>query len=122
MGFRTFEACLRFVLPRLAHSYLAHVLASDTLKTTTPLVNKVLLTWLTNSYIFYHASEAERSFLGLEQPRGIGYGIGLAFALFVMQGSYISLIFDQFDSILTDLDTEVASLVCSNKICVSKVG
>lgn len=62
-------------------------ICSDTLKTTTPLVNKVLLTWLTNSYIFYRASEAERSAIGLSQPRGIGFGIGLAFALFIMQGS-----------------------------------
>lgn len=58
----------------------------DTLKTTSPLVNKVLLTWLTESYFFYRATDAERAALNLTQPRGIGYGIGLAFALFVMQG------------------------------------
>ena len=58
----------------------------DTFKTTTPLVNKVLLTWLTNSYTFYRASESERSLLGISKPQGIGFGIGLAFALFAMQG------------------------------------
>ncbi|KAJ3915478.1 multidrug resistance-associated ABC transporter [Lentinula edodes] len=62
-------------------------LISDTLKTTTPLVNKVILTWLTDSFIFYKATPSERSELGLTSPRGIGYGIGLAFALFVMQES-----------------------------------
>ncbi|KAK7691491.1 hypothetical protein QCA50_004890 [Cerrena zonata] len=58
---------------------------SDTLKTTTPLVNKLLLTWLTDSFFYFRATEAERAALNLTQPRGIGYGIGLGFALFVMQ-------------------------------------
>ncbi|KAJ4474268.1 multidrug resistance-associated ABC transporter [Lentinula aciculospora] len=63
-------------------------LISDTLKTTTPLVNKVILTWLTDSFIYYKATPSERTELGLTSaPRGIGYGIGLAFALFVMQES-----------------------------------
>ncbi|KAI0795014.1 multidrug resistance-associated ABC transporter [Abortiporus biennis] len=60
-------------------------LCSDTLKTTTPLLNKVLLTWLTASFTYYKASEEERAQFGLSKPHGIGYGIGLAFALFVMQ-------------------------------------
>ncbi|KAJ7728028.1 multidrug resistance-associated ABC transporter [Mycena olivaceomarginata] len=50
-------------------------LFADTLKTTTPLLTKVILTWLT---------ESKTSGL-LPKPRGIGYGIGLACALFVMQ-------------------------------------
>lgn len=118
MGFGNLETRLRFVLKRLPYSYIALILASDTLKTTTPLVNKVLLNWLTNSYVFYHASEAERSFLGLDKPQGIGYGIGLAFALFVMQGSCIALVFDW---ILMNFGTEVASLVRSIDIYVSEV-
>ncbi|KAI0777639.1 multidrug resistance-associated ABC transporter [Trametes elegans] len=61
-------------------------LCSDTLNTTTPLVNQVLLTWLTRSYICLRANEAERTALGLQKPQGIGYGIGLAFAIFAMQG------------------------------------
>ncbi|KAH9849408.1 multidrug resistance-associated ABC transporter [Lenzites betulinus] len=60
-------------------------LLSDTLNTTTPLVNQVLLTWLTQSYVYHRASEEERAALGLQQPKGIGYGIGLAFAIFAMQ-------------------------------------
>ncbi|KAJ7457054.1 multidrug resistance-associated ABC transporter [Mycena latifolia] len=60
-------------------------LLSDTLKTTTPLLNKVILTWLTTSYIYYHATEAEKASGFLPQPRGIGYGIGLGCALFAMQ-------------------------------------
>ncbi|KAF9067926.1 multidrug resistance-associated ABC transporter [Rhodocollybia butyracea] len=62
-------------------------LVSDTLKTLTPLVNKVILTWLTDSFIYYRATPAERTQIGITQPRGVGYGIGLAFALFVMQES-----------------------------------
>ncbi|KAG6856148.1 hypothetical protein H0H87_007053 [Tephrocybe sp. NHM501043] len=61
-------------------------LCSDVLKTTTPLLNKVILTWLTNSYVYHRLSDEEKTLGILEQPRGIGYGIGLAFALFVMQG------------------------------------
>ena len=65
---------------------------TDTLTTTTPLVNQVLLTWLTDSFAYYHLSDAERTAAaasGFLKPRGIGYGIGLAFALFVMQGECI---------------------------------
>lgn len=60
---------------------------TDTLQTVTPLVNKVLLTWLTTSFVYYRATEEERVAAGLEKPRGIGYGIGLAFAIFAMQGT-----------------------------------
>ncbi|KAF9269804.1 multidrug resistance-associated ABC transporter [Marasmius fiardii PR-910] len=58
-------------------------LCSDTLITTTPLVNKVLLTWLAQSFIYYRANGEERA--SIPAPRGIGYGIGLAFAIFAMQ-------------------------------------
>ncbi|KAI0826665.1 multidrug resistance-associated ABC transporter [Trametes gibbosa] len=60
-------------------------LFSDTLNTTTPLVNQVLLTWLTQSYVYHRANDEQRAALGLQQPKGIGYGIGLAFAIFAMQ-------------------------------------
>ncbi|KAI0700341.1 multidrug resistance-associated ABC transporter [Cytidiella melzeri] len=61
-------------------------LAADTLKTTTPLLNKLLLTWLTNSYLWYKFGPTTAAQAGVEgQPQGIGYGIGLAFGLFVMQ-------------------------------------
>ncbi|KAJ7730232.1 multidrug resistance-associated ABC transporter [Mycena maculata] len=60
-------------------------LLSDTLKTTTPLLNKVILTWLAASYAYYNASEEERASGLIPKPRGIGYGIGLGCALFVMQ-------------------------------------
>lgn len=58
----------------------------DTLKTTTPLLSKVILAWLTDSYIFYHLSDTQRAAFGIKQPQGIGYGIGLAIGLFAMQG------------------------------------
>ncbi|KAF4621625.1 hypothetical protein D9613_012586 [Agrocybe pediades] len=62
-------------------------LFSDTLKTTTPLVTKVLLAWLTQSYIYVRTTDEERLALGIQKPRGIGYGIGVAVGLFVMQES-----------------------------------
>ncbi len=67
------------------------ILSPDTLKTTTPLVTKVILAWLTDSFTYFHATELERAELGLKKPRGIGYGIGLAVALFVMQGAFFML-------------------------------
>ncbi|KAJ7658502.1 multidrug resistance-associated ABC transporter [Mycena rosella] len=60
-------------------------LLADTLKTTTPLLTKVILTWLTDSYIYSHATDAEKASGLLPKPRGIGYGIGLGCALFAMQ-------------------------------------
>ncbi|KAJ7658484.1 multidrug resistance-associated ABC transporter [Mycena rosella] len=60
-------------------------LLADTLKTTTPLLTKLILTWLTESYFYYHATDAEKASGPLPQPRGIGYGIGLGCALFAMQ-------------------------------------
>ncbi|KAJ8076752.1 hypothetical protein PM082_001175 [Marasmius tenuissimus] len=68
-------------------------LGSDALKITTPLVNKILLNWLAESYLFYRTTEAERSALGISmtEPRGVGFGIGIAFAIFSMQGLHILL-------------------------------
>ncbi|KAJ2916152.1 hypothetical protein MD484_g4261, partial [Candolleomyces efflorescens] len=64
-------------------------LFADTLKTTTPLVTKVLLEWLTEAYYFHRMGELEREAAIqaglLKRPRGVGFGIGLAVALFVMQ-------------------------------------
>ncbi|CAA7257506.1 unnamed protein product [Cyclocybe aegerita] len=77
------------------------LLASETLRTTTPLLNKVFITWLSESYFYARLSDADRdaaASLGFFQPRGVGYGIGLAFALFAMQesaslmGNHFSLI------------------------------
>jgi hypothetical protein len=59
----------------------------ETLRTTTPLVNQILLTWLVNSYIYVRLTDEERQAFNIGKPQGIGYGIGLAFALFAMQGS-----------------------------------
>jgi len=57
-----------------------------TLRTTTPLLNKVILTWLEKSYVYARLPESRRQ--EMEAPQGIGYGIGLAVALFVMQGMW----------------------------------
>ena len=72
-------------------------LVAETLKTTTPLVTKVFLTWLTEAYIWHRLSSAEQAESGLTKPRSIGYGIGLAFALFAMQ-EVASLVFFSFFS------------------------
>ncbi|KIM43746.1 hypothetical protein M413DRAFT_443652 [Hebeloma cylindrosporum] len=66
------------------------LLVSDTLRTTAPLLNKVLITWLVESYAYFRLSESDRvaaAATGFTKPRGPGYGIGLAFAVFVMQQS-----------------------------------
>ncbi|KAF8880183.1 multidrug resistance-associated ABC transporter [Infundibulicybe gibba] len=60
-------------------------LISDILTTTTPLLNRVILTWLTDSYIYSRLSDDQRAAGVIPKPKGIGYGIGLAFALFAMQ-------------------------------------
>ncbi|KIK57337.1 hypothetical protein GYMLUDRAFT_46212 [Collybiopsis luxurians FD-317 M1] len=63
------------------------LLASQALLTTTPLVNKLLLNWLVESFVYFRLSPAEQTeaeSFGLSKPKGIGYGVGLAFALFVM--------------------------------------
>ena len=74
----TFSECIGFLVTL--------IYTSDTLRTTTPLLNQVILTWLVDCYVYFNLSEAERTATAISKPRGIGYGIGLAFALFVMQG------------------------------------
>ncbi|KIK63265.1 hypothetical protein GYMLUDRAFT_40975 [Collybiopsis luxurians FD-317 M1] len=88
-------------------------LFADTLNTTTPLVNKVILTWLTDSFVFYKATPAQRDEFGLTRPRGIGYGIGLAFALFVMQESS-SLMTNQYMKISMTNGLAIRSGVIGN--------
>ncbi|KAJ2926057.1 hypothetical protein H1R20_g11027, partial [Candolleomyces eurysporus] len=60
-------------------------LVADTLRTTTPLVSKVMLEWLASSYLFVRLGDVERAAIGLTEPRGIAYGIGVAIGIFVMQ-------------------------------------
>lgn len=74
--------CCLDILRRACDSFVL-----DTLRTTTPLVTKVLLNWLTESYDYHLADEVKgpSASVAAPQPRGIGYGIGLALALFAMQ-------------------------------------
>jgi hypothetical protein len=62
----------------------------DTLNTTTPLVSEALLRWLTDSFVYFKltdaAEQAAAAAQGLSKPQGVGYGIGLGFAIFIMQG------------------------------------
>ncbi|EFI26686.1 hypothetical protein CC1G_15457 [Coprinopsis cinerea okayama7 len=60
-------------------------LISDTLRTTTPLVSQVFLKWLTEAYFVHQSGGEENLPDGVPAPKGIGYGIGLAFAIFAMQ-------------------------------------
>jgi ATP-binding cassette subfamily C (CFTR/MRP) protein 1 len=59
---------------------------TDTLKTTSPLLSKVFLAWLTEAYIYHRLPDEVKASGQVKQPLAIGYGIGLAFALFAMQG------------------------------------
>lgn len=57
------------------------------LTTTSPLVTRELLQWLSESYYYNQLNEEERAAaaeLGFSEPRGIGFGIGMAFSLFAM--------------------------------------
>ncbi|KAK0453030.1 multidrug resistance-associated ABC transporter [Armillaria borealis] len=62
-------------------------LAGDTLRTTTPLVTKLLLAWLTASYEYYRLSDEQKASGVMDRPKGIQYGIGLGFAIFAMQAT-----------------------------------
>ncbi|TFK49961.1 multidrug resistance-associated ABC transporter [Heliocybe sulcata] len=65
-------------------------LGADALNITTPFVTRALLTYLTEAHAAYHLTPEEREAAGLTNVRGIGYGIGLAIAIFVMQGKHLS--------------------------------
>ena len=83
----------------------------DTLNTTTPLLTEVLLTWLTDSFAYFRLTDAEQAAAaaqGLTKPLGLGYGIGLAFALFIMQGENGST---TFLTHFSNANVEAASLV-----------
>ncbi|KAF9027711.1 multidrug resistance-associated ABC transporter [Hymenopellis radicata] len=65
------------------------LLIGETLRTTTPLVSKELLTWLAESYAWSRLTDEEKAAGIIPQPRGPGYGIGLGFTIFIMQGMTI---------------------------------
>lgn len=84
------QYCYSFLvtLSHLKHCTLLNVIPSDTLRTTGPLVNKVFITWLTERYFWHFLSpdqQAAAPSLGLDKPKGVGYGIGVAFGIVVMQ-------------------------------------
>ena len=58
----------------------------DTLRATTPLIAKAFLTWLVNVYAYHHFDGSGNPASPPNKPQGVGYGIGLALALFAMQG------------------------------------
>ncbi|KAH7103342.1 ATP-dependent bile acid permease [Auriculariales sp. MPI-PUGE-AT-0066] len=59
-------------------------LFGDTLNTTTPLVTKLLIQYITTAYIAHRTPNLVESGQ-IERPRSIGYGIALAFGIFLMQ-------------------------------------
>ncbi|KAG8979667.1 hypothetical protein FRB94_011257 [Tulasnella sp. JGI-2019a] len=59
------------------------MIVSSLLQTFSPLVTKKLLRYLTDAYVYHNVTAEERA--ALPHIKGPGYGIGLAFALFVMQ-------------------------------------
>ncbi|KAF8578287.1 multidrug resistance-associated ABC transporter [Ramaria rubella] len=89
-----------------------------TLQTTSPLVTKALLAWLTESFMFSRTGPVP----GQAPPRGIAYGIGLAIALFGMQ-EISSMATNQY-SILTmtngmTLRAGIISLIFRKSLCLS---
>ncbi|KAF6760644.1 cadmium ion transporter [Ephemerocybe angulata] len=78
------KALFKLVYSQLCMSGVLTLIA-DTLRTTTPLVSKVLLNWLVASYVYVRVGETERAALGLATPRGIAYGIGVGIGIFAMQ-------------------------------------
>jgi ATP-binding cassette subfamily C (CFTR/MRP) protein 1 len=55
-----------------------------------PLVVKVFLTWLIEVYVYHSLSSTDQALAaaaGFAKPRGVGFGVGLAFIIFGMQGS-----------------------------------
>ena len=90
------------------------ILSTDTLNTTTPLISKLLLTWLTEAYVYHRLTDEEKASGILAKPRGIGYGIGLAFAMFAMQGAFSLLSIESIIVVDPNSGLELASLVtCS---------
>ncbi|KAF8984488.1 P-loop containing nucleoside triphosphate hydrolase protein [Cyathus striatus] len=77
------------------------------------LLNKVLLNWLVASFVYVRTSEDERAALGLTPPRGIGYGIGLAFALFVMQEA-ASLMDNHATKVSMELGMRIRTAIIGN--------
>ncbi|KAG5647496.1 hypothetical protein DXG03_009433 [Asterophora parasitica] len=79
-----FKALHTSFFKRIWIAGILHLIA-DVLRTTTPLVTKVLLTWLTTSYAYHRLPDEQKASGIIKEPQGVGYGIGLAFALFAMQ-------------------------------------
>lgn len=78
--FRTFRTS--FVLGGLGF-FIASML-----QTTVPLVTRELLSWLSKTYEWHRLGDearAQAKAAGDAAPRDVGYGLGLAFALFAMQ-------------------------------------
>jgi len=61
------------------------MLTSDALKLTSPLVTRLIIEQLILAYTYHQAEASGTSLDGLEQPRSVGYGIGLAAGLFAME-------------------------------------
>lgn len=61
---------------------LISVFRAGMLDVTSPLVTRVLLNWVTESYIYARLPEELRA--TVPAPPGVGYGVGVAFGLFAM--------------------------------------
>ena len=56
-----------------------------TLQVTAPLVTRQIISQMELAYAVHQTEKAGGSTAGLPMPRSVGYGVGLAVALFVMQ-------------------------------------
>ena len=66
-----------------AFSLLLPRCLTGVLQSTSSLVTKKLISYITEAHSWHVATEAERALMAA--PRSAGYGIGIAFALAIMQ-------------------------------------
>ncbi|KIM72411.1 hypothetical protein PILCRDRAFT_16141 [Piloderma croceum F 1598] len=83
-------------------------LLANTLQTTTPLVNKIMLTWLTDSYVYYCLTDEQKAVGVITKPRGVGYGIGLVFALIVVQVASLLAVYYTMIAMVTGVSVRTA--------------
>jgi hypothetical protein len=103
------EADRWYVLVHVTQLIVHDTSSTDTLRTTTPILTKVIFTWLGESYVYYRLTNDAKAAGVIKKPQGIGYGIGLAFALFAMQGPLCLVLSGHVTDAFVSL--EVASFV-----------
>jgi hypothetical protein len=79
-----------------------------------PLLTEVLLTWLTDSFVYFRltdAGQAAATAQGLSKPQGLWHGIGLGFAIFITQGENLNISSTFIPDGFSNTNLEMSSLV-----------